>query len=408
MSGIPFLPGTSAPTLASETGRVRIGTPPKSRRRGTVTQRGFLLLLDLSGYTEFMTQADLEQAPGILQSLLGTLAQHIRPPLAIAELEGDAIFAWAPDDGFTRGETLIERIESLYCEFAAAREQMERNAACDCTGCSLFPLLDLKIVAHHGSFALRRMLPGQPAKPVGADVIVAHRLLKNRIVATTGVRAYAFITQACVEALELEAIAQRAVPHVEHYEHIGTVLGYVFDLAPVWAVEREKRLVRVDADNAWIEVAATVNADPHATWDLVSGNAYRSLWRDPERNGAGESGETRQSCYTGAAVVTQTVADWRPPEQLTFECEWPIGARVLITTELVPCADGTSVVTRVGWPQASIPAPAVFVRSYYRLRTSRIERLCRDNLALLGTWVRREQSHAATLPIVRPEARPST
>jgi hypothetical protein len=366
-----------------------------------VTGSGFLLLFDLSGYTEFLVRSELHRAPGILQSLLGTVVEHIEAPLEIAEVEGDAIFAYAPEGSFRRGETLVEGIERIYCAFAAAREQMERNATCDCAGCRMVAGLDMKVIAHHGTFALGRMRAGREVKPVGAEVVVAHRLLKNRITEATGVRAYAYFTQSCVDALGLDWIAGRATAHAETYEHVGSVSGYVHDLHPVWAAERERRLVRVEAADAWIEVETELEAPRQVVWDAISGPAYKSLWRYAERvespGGRTDAGTT-QRCYTGESVTIEKVVDWRPFEHLTLDCEWPMGARFRVTTELSATARGTRLVTRLGRPAADDAARALLVRSVYALRARRIEQQCRDNLEKLKALVTAQRTVASGVP----------
>lgn len=43
-----------------------------------MTGKGNLVLFDLSGYTEFLARSEVGEAAGILESLVGTLLQHIR------------------------------------------------------------------------------------------------------------------------------------------------------------------------------------------------------------------------------------------------------------------------------------------------------------------------------------------
>ena len=354
-----------------------------------MTQSGYLVLFDLSGYTAFLAQSSVHQAPGILESLIGTVIAHVEPPLVVAEVEGDAIFAYAPDHGFAEGRAFLDAIERIYCVFAAAREQMERHTACDCAGCRLFPQLDLKIVAHRGEYALRRMLPQAPAKPVGADVVVAHRLLKNAITERTGIRAYAFLSDACVGAMSATPVAHDAIRHVETVEHIGEVAGYVHDLGSVWAAERMKRLVRVEATDAWIEASAAVAAPVAAVWAAIDSPAFRRLWRfaEPERSPEGPRRlKTIQPCYDGETVSVERVVDWKPPEQLTLECVWPDGPCFLVTVELAAAGAGTQLAVRVARPIAAAAPPAA-ARPFHADDARWVEARCRENLEMVRRWL---------------------
>lgn len=351
---------------------------------------GTLLLFDISGYTEFLNRSDLAQAPGILRSLVGTLVEHIAPPLVVAEIEGDAVFVHAPGGAFRRGETLLEAIEKLYCVFCAARERMEHGAACDCSGCRQFPRLDLKVVAHHGEFALTRIARGQNEKPVGAAVVVAHRLLKNHITHLTGVRAWAFITDACARAAGLEWLADTAVRHEESYADVGTVGGWVVDLAPVWVAERAKRLAAVEPGEAWIEIETEIAAPPQLVWDRIASPRFRGLWRRADRveAGAGRTGAgTVDRCFQGEIVAVERILDWRPFERVTLECDWPLAPPLRITTELAPTPGGTRLVTRlVAVPGAGRTRQAL-ARSWLRLRGAAVAEECRANLELLKEWI---------------------
>ncbi len=44
-------------------------------------QKGYLIIADISGYTAFLTQTELEHSQGILESLFQNLLEQMRPPL---------------------------------------------------------------------------------------------------------------------------------------------------------------------------------------------------------------------------------------------------------------------------------------------------------------------------------------
>jgi Protein of unknown function (DUF2652) len=91
----------------------------------------------------------------VLANLLGLLRSRLTPTLELAEVEGDGLFLYALDDRITRGETLLELIESTYVAFRDKLPTMQRNAVCPCQACQMIPGLDLKFVTHFGEFVLR-------------------------------------------------------------------------------------------------------------------------------------------------------------------------------------------------------------------------------------------------------------
>ncbi len=140
-----------------------------------------------------------------------------------------------------QGQTLLEAIENIYCVFAMTLESMHRSTTCTCKACELIPTLDLKFVLHHGTFILSQI--GGRQELSGPDVILVHRLLKNTVTEAKGVKAYAFFSQTCAEAMSLDGLTEGMQTHMESVEQLGDVSGYVHDLHPVWARECEQRRV---------------------------------------------------------------------------------------------------------------------------------------------------------------------
>ncbi len=133
-----------------------------------MAQNGTLVIADITGYTAFLSGSELEHARDSLSSLLNLLLSETRPPLKVANLEGDAIFTYAVEGTFVQGQTLIEAIEQTYVVFRRALEQMVLNTTCTCNACKNIPSLDLKFFVHHGEFAIQKL--GSRVDLVGTDV----------------------------------------------------------------------------------------------------------------------------------------------------------------------------------------------------------------------------------------------
>jgi len=187
------------------------------------TEDGVLVLADISGFTAFVTATELEHGPPIIAALLEEVMRELSPPLEIQEVEGDAVFALGPDRTLGPRRRLLTVLEQAFTAFKARQRELAADDSCACPACRGVGALDLKIVAHHGRF-LRQQVGGR-GQVAGADVILAHRLLKNSVDKTRG---YLLLTEAAVEFLGLEP--SDLDEHVERYEHLGDVRYFVRDL----------------------------------------------------------------------------------------------------------------------------------------------------------------------------------
>ena len=69
-------------------------------------QRGFILIADITGYTAYLNDSELEHAQGTLTELLELLIEHTTSPLIISRLEGDAVISYGLESGFVSGPNI--------------------------------------------------------------------------------------------------------------------------------------------------------------------------------------------------------------------------------------------------------------------------------------------------------------
>src|SRR5574338_1601031 len=143
----------------------------------TPIEHGYLVLADISGYTSFLMQTELDHAQEILSDLLETIVRRFQTLLTLHKLEGDAVFAYAPESRIIRGETLLEMIEAAYVDFRERLHNVRRHTTCTCRACQNIPILDLKFMVHHGDYILQDI--GGVRELAGSDVNLVHRLMKN-------------------------------------------------------------------------------------------------------------------------------------------------------------------------------------------------------------------------------------
>jgi len=150
----------------------------------STTCQAFLLIADISGYTQFMKlhRMSVNHAKQVTVELLKALISATRSPLKLAELEGDAAFFYAvcPEDAAkltTVLASLKTQVLEMFRAFYRAKDKLNALRLCMCDACLGVNDLRLKIVVHAGEVAIERIQSFE--KLFGLDVIVVHRLLKS-------------------------------------------------------------------------------------------------------------------------------------------------------------------------------------------------------------------------------------
>lgn len=286
------------------------------------------MLADISGYTRYLAGVELEHSHDVLADLIGVVAHELSAVGPLAKLEGDAVFV-CDRDGVADGETLLAGLDAAYFGFASRRRTIAVRTSCRCDACRRIPELDLKLIAHHGSFVEHQVVGSWEV--VGPDVIVAHRLLKNDVAQATGARAFAFLTAACVAELGLDPTVLDLSPHSEHYEDVGTVAGWVRNLGARWQEAEQRNAVRVDEDQADFTVAQAIAAPPARVWDAVVAPEAVLAWKVGAteiemKNPAGARGVGSVThCMHGRQAFDQEILDWRPFSYFSYRETGPYG-----------------------------------------------------------------------------------
>jgi hypothetical protein len=68
----------------------------------------------------------------------------------------------------------------------------------------------LKFFIHYGTFGIQRISGHDEL--IGSDINLLHRLLKNSVTETTGVRAYALYTDAAIQMLAVGDLVETMAP----------------------------------------------------------------------------------------------------------------------------------------------------------------------------------------------------
>jgi hypothetical protein len=325
---------------------------------------GYLFIADITGYTVYLSESELDHAQGTLTTLLEVLVAHSGPPLVLTRLAGDAAISYALADDVPGGQTFLEMIERCYVDFRQAVETMVLNNTCRCNACANVSSLDLKFFLHFGEFALQRVAGA--VELVGNDVNLIHRLLKNNVTEQTGVRAYTLLTEAAVAALGLGEAAPSMVPHRETVEGVGVIPARILDMHPVWDDYTSRPRHQITPTQRLVEVSTDMAMPAPVLWEYLNIPEFRSTLmasdstqvegRVDGRIGAGST----YVCFHGAKAIRQRITEWRPFEHLAVATAIG-GVEAPMTLRLEPIGPGDTRLTQtLGKVQGPLPKRLFF------------------------------------------------
>lgn len=298
------------------------------------TQSGHLVLADISGYTAFVADTELEHSREILNELLETLVRGLSAHLSVGQIEGDAVFALGPDLPDDPGAWL----EDCFVRFHRHLNAIKRVSTCPCRACSSVGILTLKFICHYGEYLPQSFLGKETF--VGNAVNQVHRLLKN----TVPSREYVLVTTEALHRLPA-ALRQKFSPHREEYDLGALECGWI-DLAPLRSDPRTDEAVKtVDAAHAELTFERVYDAPSDRLWALLTDPAARTRWMGAQRvdyqPGARHTmvgGEYH--CYHGQGEkATFRIMDAKRPGQLTTVMQF-MEVLVWSTTTLTDITDG--------------------------------------------------------------------
>ena len=358
----------------------------------TTTQHGYLVLADISGYTSFVAGTELDHSHEILSDLLTTICSQVEKLLTIHKLEGDAVFAYAPERLIARGETILELVESTYVAFRDRQTSIKRSTTCTCRACQNIPSLDLKFILHHGDYILQQIRDIR--EMVGSDVNLIHRLSKNHVAEATGWRAYLMITEPCLEHLNLKL--EDTYEQLESYEHLGEIKTINIDLHRRYKELSEQRHQFLTEKDAHLHFTVNFPTPPPVTWEWLQDPSRRNLWgggvhwyggdRPKGRAGAGASNH----CAHGKSLSTEVTVDWRPFDYSTIDSYENGKKRFSETIRLESLPDGGTLVH--DYCQLHLPLPGRLRKLVARaimLNHFKYDQLMRHAAQLAGEEYRR-------------------
>src|SRR5437588_12525273 len=96
--------------------------------------KGLLFIPDISGFTRFVNETEIEHSRLIIQELLEILINANQMGLEISEIEGDAILFYKFGE-CPALEDLYKQVEKMFCAFHRNLIAYEYRRFCQCKAC---------------------------------------------------------------------------------------------------------------------------------------------------------------------------------------------------------------------------------------------------------------------------------
>ncbi|MGJ8666772.1 MAG: DUF2652 domain-containing protein [Patiriisocius sp.] len=191
-----------------------------------------LCIPDISGFTEYMRNANFEISSQVIPALLNEIIYSNELNLKVSEIEGDAVLF------FRRGELpnlsdLINQCKLFYTQFYERMNTLFEKYKHENLDANFPEILGLKIVLHYGKEI--GMVPiGTHIKLMGEDVITAHRLLKNDVPTDE----YLLISDDLLSHYKKQKIEEefdwaQLKSGEQEIEHLGTLKYHYINLKPL-------------------------------------------------------------------------------------------------------------------------------------------------------------------------------
>ena len=187
---------------------------------------------DISGFTKFMSDTDIEMSSKVIPSLLNQVIYANDIGLKVSEIEGDAILFYR-SGALPPLEKIVAQCKKFYTEFYNQLNTLQEKYAQEEHDINFPNTLGLKIILHYGD-QVSAVPIGKNIKLMGEDVIIAHRLLKNKV----PYEEYILVSETLLEAYSSEEIStyfnwENLHENEAQYKHIGDIKYRYIDLNPL-------------------------------------------------------------------------------------------------------------------------------------------------------------------------------
>lgn len=232
-------------------------------------QKALYFMPDISGFTDFVNNTEVEHSIHIIAELLEILLDNNTIDLKLVEIEGDALFMYVTN--IPSYEDLTQQITIMHEAFHKHTQNYDTMRICNCGSCRTTTNLELKFLVHYGDLNFIKVK--HIVKPYGSEVIKIHRLLKNNIPSNE----YMLFTKAVYE-LYKSNIDESWNNNTEIYD-LNSLDYFYKNLETVKSeIQKVSTISDEQFEKPKLIIEKIVNANIQDIYIYISDLKYRHLW----------------------------------------------------------------------------------------------------------------------------------
>ena len=244
-------------------------------------QEAFLFMPDISGFTKFVGETEIEHSSHIIQELLEIIIKENKLNMELMEIEGDAVFFFRFGK-IPSVDEITGQAKSIFEKFHQHLLQYENRRICQCGACRTANDLTVKFIIHTGSVGSYYVRSQH--KLIGKDVIILHRLLKNKIPGNE----YLLFTKPFFEALNNQKLNSLQLSMVDEGEEFdGVIVPYKYTSIKHWIngieVHEEGSLENPANMVPIITESAIIKSPADSVFSYIADLSRRSEWMNNVR-----------------------------------------------------------------------------------------------------------------------------
>ena len=325
-----------------------------------------LFIPDITGFSEFVNEVTLDQSELIIGELLQTIVDANELGMTVSEIEGDAVMFYL-EGKVPSQDALIAQAQKMFIAFHRQLGKYKSQQICDLDAYASASKLSLKFIAHAGKLGFVNVIGKK--KPHGADMILVHRLLKNKVEE----RDYLLMTQDVMEQAKCKPLPAwvEFSEGKESFESVGEVnyqytslmhlKGLVGDPPPKF---------RKDLTPNPVVLETEINLGPKELFEIVSDFKVRMNWQvgierlDYNPGEINHVGTVHQCLVSGMTLKLTTLTHDYGEDKLVYgetTTDNPLASEMTTYFILEPSKTGSKVrleahiIPAKGWKRMLIP-----------------------------------------------------
>jgi hypothetical protein len=200
----------------------------------------FFCIPDLTGFTRFMAENDIEFSQEVIPSILKNIVSSNILDMTVGEIEGDAVLFYRLGEVPTLQEVVVQ-CQNFYFNFGNHLKHIKSVYADDFHKIISSSRLGIKIIVHCGEVIFSDI--GGINKMFGEDVVTAHKLLKNSV----KLNEYILLSDMFLSRYSQAEIDEafkwgKLIDGQDDYQYLALVKYKYIDLEPLYnAIEKKSK-----------------------------------------------------------------------------------------------------------------------------------------------------------------------